>query len=241
MSAAAEQVIWHDLECGHYRADLPLWLELAAAAEGPVLDVGAGTGRVALELARAGHEVTALDNDAELLAALRKRAAGLPVRTVVGDARAFELGHSYALIVAAMQVIQLLDGRDGRSRFLGCARTHLRDGGLLACAVVEDIVPFESAEEAVLEPEVLRRRGRTFASHPVAVRRQGRQLVLERRRAVGAGRREDRATVHRIALDRVGASALEAEGAAHGLEPRPARVIAPTDDHVGSVVVMFGG
>ena len=51
-------VIWHDVECGAYEADLPLWRELAS---GRVLDVGAGTGRVALDLARAGHPVTALD------------------------------------------------------------------------------------------------------------------------------------------------------------------------------------
>ena len=49
------------------------------AAGGPVLDLGAGTGRVALDLARAGHEVVALDLDAGLLAALRdarRRPAG---------------------------------------------------------------------------------------------------------------------------------------------------------------------
>ena len=52
------EVIWHDIECGGYAADLPLWRELAAAEAGPVLDVGAGAGRVALELARHGHAVT---------------------------------------------------------------------------------------------------------------------------------------------------------------------------------------
>ena len=65
-------VIWHDLECGYYELDLPLWRELADGARGPVLDIGAGTGRVALDLARRGHEVVALDRDAELLAALRR-------------------------------------------------------------------------------------------------------------------------------------------------------------------------
>ncbi|MDQ6751787.1 MAG: hypothetical protein M3Z33_13685, partial [Actinomycetota bacterium] len=72
-TAELHDVRWHDLECGAYSADLPLWLELAAGAGGPVLDVGAGTGRVALELARAGHVVTALDSDAGLLCALRGR------------------------------------------------------------------------------------------------------------------------------------------------------------------------
>ncbi len=50
-------VRWHDLECGGYAIDLELWRELAAQAGGPVLDVGAGTGRVALDLARGGVAV----------------------------------------------------------------------------------------------------------------------------------------------------------------------------------------
>ena len=52
-------VIWHDLECGRYRADLAAVARAAptrSAAEGePVLDIGAGTGRVSLDLARDGH------------------------------------------------------------------------------------------------------------------------------------------------------------------------------------------
>src|SRR5439155_743 len=64
-------VIWHDVECGAYVADLPLWRELAAACEGPILDVGAGTGRVTLDLARHGHDVVALDRDADDLAGHR--------------------------------------------------------------------------------------------------------------------------------------------------------------------------
>ncbi len=48
VSATAERAIWHDAECGAYAADLALWEELAAAAGGPVLDLGCGTGRVAL-------------------------------------------------------------------------------------------------------------------------------------------------------------------------------------------------
>jgi len=68
----APAVIWHDVECGGYAEDLELWRELAAAADGPVLDVGAGTGRVALDLGGRGFEVVALDLDADLLGALRE-------------------------------------------------------------------------------------------------------------------------------------------------------------------------
>ena len=62
--AGTVNAIWHDLECGAYAEDLPLWRSLASTYGDPVLDVGAGTGRVALDLARRGHRVTALDREA---------------------------------------------------------------------------------------------------------------------------------------------------------------------------------
>ena len=69
-------VIWHDVECGRYDADFDLWRELAAAATGPILDVGAGTGRISLDLARRGHEVVALDaGQHDVLAILNDRTA----------------------------------------------------------------------------------------------------------------------------------------------------------------------
>ncbi len=61
--SAESDIVWHDVECGSYYVDLPFWRELAAAEAGPILDVGAGTGRVALDLAAHGHEVVALDID----------------------------------------------------------------------------------------------------------------------------------------------------------------------------------
>ncbi len=73
--------LWHDLECGGYREDLPTWRALAAETGGPVLDVGAGTGRVTLDLAAQGVAVVGLDREEALLAALAHRAAGLEVET----------------------------------------------------------------------------------------------------------------------------------------------------------------
>ena len=83
----SEAVIWHDVECAAYDIDLPLWRELAEEADGPILDIGAGTGRVALDLARRGHDVTAIDSDPELVAELagRARARGMRVATATAD------------------------------------------------------------------------------------------------------------------------------------------------------------
>src|SRR3954454_4409963 len=81
--------LWHDLECADYREDLPLWRSLAAEAGGPVLDVGAGTGRVTLDLASRRVPVVALDIEPALLAALRHRATELSIETFVADARRF--------------------------------------------------------------------------------------------------------------------------------------------------------
>ena len=84
---SAETVIWHDLECGGYAADLPFWRALARRHGGPVLDVGAGTGRVALVLARDGLAVIALEHDRVLADELARRAAGSPSRSLRGRVR----------------------------------------------------------------------------------------------------------------------------------------------------------
>jgi SAM-dependent methyltransferase len=54
--------------------DIGLWLSFAGRTDRPVLEVGAGTGRIAIELAAAGHRVTALDPSPAMLALARERA-----------------------------------------------------------------------------------------------------------------------------------------------------------------------
>jgi SAM-dependent methyltransferase len=230
-------VVWHDVECGAYRADLPLWRELAAAKGDPVLDVGAGTGRVALDLARAGHRVVALDREPELLAELEARAGDLPVTTVAADASGFRLDAAFPLIVVPMQTIQLLPDRAG---FLAAAAAHLAPGGLLALAITAVIEDFDGAQEGVLPaPDVGSAGGYRFASQPTAVRALAAATRIERVRRTFApdGAVAQEADV--IELARVSVAALGAEGRAAGLTPEPARTIDPTPDHIGSEVVLL--
>ena len=154
-----------------------------------MLDVGAGAGRVALDLARAGHDVTALDLDAELLAELSARAGaeGLAVRTEQADAAGFVLsGPPFGLILVPMQTIQLLAGRAARSAFFASAREHLATGGLVALAVAEDLEPFEADVAQPLPPDTGERDGWRYRSFPVAIRPRGDRVVLERVRVLTA-------------------------------------------------------
>lgn len=243
LSPAELHLLWHDIECGRYAEDLPLWRELAAehAPAGPVLDLGAGAGRVSLDLARAGCEVVALDVDAVLLDALRERAAAadLPVETVCADARSFALGRRFPLILAPMQTIQLLGGPDGRSAMLRCAAAHLTADGLLACALADAMEGFDAEHTEPPLPDMLERDGWVYVSQPVAVRPGPHGTAIERIRQTVSPRGARTAEGDSVTLDRLDADTLEAEAPAAGLTPAGRRFVEMTDEHVGSEVVLL--
>jgi SAM-dependent methyltransferase len=227
--------LWHDIECGGYADDLPLWRELAARAPGPVLDVGAGTGRVTLDLARHGHEVVALDIDDELLAALRDRADGLPVQTVAADARDFSIDRSFGLVLAPMQTVQLLGDRHGD--FVRCAAAHLPPGGVLAAALADP--PAYEGDVRPL-PDMRERDGWLWSSQPVAIRSTPEGMAIERIRETVSPTGERTVEHDRVVLSATSADALEAAGRAVGLRPLERHTIAASEDYVGSEVVVLG-
>jgi SAM-dependent methyltransferase len=246
----AHAVVWHDLECGCYTADLPLWRELAARADTgaqaqPLLDVGAGTGRVALDLAARGHSVTALDLEVQLLGVLRERAAraGTPVETVCADARTFALRQrNFAVCLAPMQTVQLLGGAAGRVAFLRQAHAHLRPGGLLACAIVSDIEPFDcAAGDPGPSAETVDVDGCHFVSRAISVQVADHSMRIERERSVRGEMPTGKATAERdvVELDRLSASQLRREGHEVGLVSAGTRSIPATQEHVGSEVVLL--
>lgn len=247
---AARAVAWHDLECGAYGVDLPLWLSLAERLDGPILDVGAGTGRVTLALARAGHSVTAVDREPALLDALGERAAGLAVRTVCADARSLALERrGYALCVMPMQTIQLLAGVEGRVAFLRGAREHVRPGGLVACAILGELEPFDCSDARIGPAAERARVGELeYVSRAIRVAESRRAVTIERERLIldrgPAAREQGRAREllrerDAIELDRVGVARIERDARTAGLRPEAALTISATDEHVGSTVVML--
>jgi SAM-dependent methyltransferase len=231
------EALWHDLECGDYREDLPLWRSLAARAGGTVLDVGAGTGRVTLDLAAGGATVVALDIDPELLAALAHRAAGLPVETVVADARRFALARRFSLILVPMQTLQLLGGPGGRAAFLRCALAHLEPGGRLAAAVADALDCFDD-EHVLPPPPAARRVGDvSYATQLLAVADDDGRAALHRRREIsGPQPRAEDVVIH---LDRISAADVAAEAAALGFTVEPPGRIPETERYLGADVAML--
>lgn len=230
--------IWHDVECGAYDADLPLWEELADGSDGAILDLGCGSGRVALHLGRRDHSVIGLDVEPELVATLIERAEGLPVRALLGDARGFDLEADVHLAIAPMQLVQLLPGREGRRECLGCIAAHLLPGGRIALAVVEEL---PAATEGVQPlPDVREVDGWVYSSLPLETVVEDSEIVIRRLRQTVSPAGDLSEEENEIRICRLSAAELEAEGARFGLEPLARRRIPATDLHVSSTVVVLG-
>ena len=231
--------VWHDLECGRYREDLALWRDLARRTGGPVLDVGAGTGRVTLELAKGGVDVVALDADESLLAALAVRAGQLPVETVVADARELCLRRRFRLILVPMQTLQLFGGAAGRAAFLRCALEHLEPGGLLAAALADAMDCFDEDHDVPPPPDDREILGARYASQLLGVvDDDGRAAIHRRREIVGAADRVDVKEVV-VRLDRVSADEVATEARRLGFIAEPHLYIPQTEEYLGSTVVVL--
>jgi len=133
----------YDLEYVHDN-DVPFWLVLAERESGPVVEWGAGTGRVAVPLAAAGHDVTAVELSEVMVERGRKRNEN--VRWVAGDMRTASLDRRYGLAVCAFNSFLCLLTVDKALAFLRNARKHLEPGGLLGIEV-SAFSPEELAEE----------------------------------------------------------------------------------------------
>jgi SAM-dependent methyltransferase len=144
-------LIEHDLEAGKRRllgeygdADnydigeddtgLGFYTALAQETGGPVLELGCGTGRVAIPMARLGFEVTGLDVVPGMLAQARRKseAAGTPVRWIQADARDFHLDERFRLIFLTGNTFQAFLTNADQESLLRCAHAHLHEDGLLA-------------------------------------------------------------------------------------------------------------
>jgi SAM-dependent methyltransferase len=236
MSAAAA---WQDVECGAYSADLEAWEQLAAASEGPMLELGSGTGRVCLHLARRGHDVWTVDEDADLVAATESRARveELPVHALQGDIRDLQVDRSFGLVIAPMHVIQMLGGPAERSVALGGVTAHLRAGGRFAAAIVDGMPEDLEAGSPPL-PDVREIDGWMYSSLPVDFATDNGRLDLRRVRQAVSPDGDLSESEHIDSLWLLGADELEAEAELAGMRRVDRILVPPAEGYVGSTIVV---
>jgi SAM-dependent methyltransferase len=236
----SDAIVWHDVENGGYEADLPLWRELSQRAGGPILDLGAGTGRVALELAAAGHAVTALDSDALLLAELARRAEqrGLRLDCIEADARRLGPVGTFALVIAPMQFVQIMGGPAGRAQLLAGVAGCLEPSGSFAAAIadLDEAVAAEDAPPPV--PDVGQRGDWIYSSLPLDVRPEPGGVAVEWLRQVVSPAGDLTEQRHTQLLDSLTPEQLEQEAAAQGLRVVERHEVAATEAYIGSTVVV---
>ncbi|HYL69152.1 MAG TPA: class I SAM-dependent methyltransferase [Candidatus Limnocylindria bacterium] len=137
----------YDVIAKHYDAayaskldlvDLPFYLELARQSRGPVLEIGCGTGRVLLPIARHKIEIHGVDNSAAMLRILKSHLASEPldVRKKVhlhkGDMRSFRLKKKFPLVILPFRPLQHMFTLKDQLAALKTAAFHLGRRGTLA-------------------------------------------------------------------------------------------------------------
>src|SRR5215831_7821414 len=103
--------------------DVAHYVSLAREADGPIVELAVGTGRVAIEVVReTGNPVLGIDSSPAMLDIARERAAGLPLELRLGDMRELALDEQAALIyVPALSLLHLHGGHEKRGVFEGIA------------------------------------------------------------------------------------------------------------------------
>ncbi len=127
------------------------------AGGGAVLELGIGTGRIAIPLAATGVIVDGIDGSPEMVAQLHTKPGGEQLRVEIGDFSATGTGRRYALVVLAFNTINALPSQEAQVETFRNAAAHLEPAGAF---VVENWVPDVAAF----------RRGRAVGVHGVGER-----------------------------------------------------------------------
>jgi SAM-dependent methyltransferase len=233
-------VLWHEVECGAYTADLVLWEEMADQTDKPIMELGCGAGRVTLHLAgRGAYLVIGVDWDSDLVAAVWERSGKLPGDAELADVRSFEFATKFSLVIAPMQLIQLLPTNNDRIECLSCVVDNMLPGGRAAFAIVEEMPYLPPGTAAPPLPDVRQIEGWIYSSLPLEPIVGPETILLRRLRQTvdpdGAMSEE----MNEIELMILSAETLEEEGRGVGLVPTGRREIPSTEAHVGSTVVLF--
>jgi len=117
------------------RRELPRQPEITLTLVREALELAAGTGRVTLEMAKAGFEGVGLEISKGMLDVARKKSKGLPEKVrkritwVQADMRSFDLGRKFPFVFIPFRSFQQLITREDQESCLSCVRDHLIKGG----------------------------------------------------------------------------------------------------------------
>ena len=150
---------YYDLDLAGYEEDVGIYENLGRRHDRPVLELGVGTGRVAIPLLRAGLRAVGIDRSEAMLARARRKLEALRpqrlasnIRLLNEDMTDFDIGETFGLVFCALGGFMHLRSQDSQVRALECARRHLASDGLL----VLDLPAFEAQEwEAGVQPLTL--------------------------------------------------------------------------------------
>ena len=115
--------------------DIPFYIGYARRQQGEILELGCGTGRVALALAAEGFHVTGLDLSRQMLDIFREKLAARPelakkITLVHGSMANFTFERKFSMIIAPFRAFQCLTEDSDIENSLRCIRNHLADGGI---------------------------------------------------------------------------------------------------------------
>lgn len=242
--ALDEAAIWQQVEFGAYTADLPVWRELAGGADGPVLELGSGAGRVALDLAEVGEEVIAVEQDRRLAAQLKASARDreLKLSVVEADLAApadLRVRGTPGVAIGPLHVIQVLDGA-ARPALLGRLAELLAPGGTIALTVVDESTLLSSGTAATqILPDMRELDGWVYSSEPLWVQVGDDTLKVRRLRERVSPDGEIERTVQDEILHRISPDRLELEGEEAGLRRAGRRQISSGPNEADSTAVLL--
>ena len=121
---------FYDLDFEEYHDDASFYARLAANHGSEVLELGCGTGRVTIPLARAGLTVTGVDINEAMLKIARDRSKGLSVDYRRGDMTDLNLGRTFDLVTIPLGSVQHLASSDDLVATLEVVARHLGQGGV---------------------------------------------------------------------------------------------------------------
>ena len=119
----------YDLENQDFEPEGPFLLGIARRFNGPVLEVGCGTGRITIPLAQNQVDITGLDVVSGMIRRAKQKGKDLPIHWVIADIRSFHLEQSFRLIFETGSVFQHLLTRLDQEAYLGRVREHLEQHG----------------------------------------------------------------------------------------------------------------